>query len=177
LVKALVDLHRFDLEVHSEGIGQGASFEIGFPLTAAPPDAIPESRVETRPLSLLLIEDNVDISDTLAELLKDSGHHVQVAASAEDALVALGIRKPDIVLCDIGLPGIDGLTLAGQLREEPSFRDLKLVAMTGYGDASTRACIEQAGFDRYLIKPVKLEALQHCLARLAVAPWQWINRR
>jgi two-component system CheB/CheR fusion protein len=177
LVKGLVDLHRFELNVYSAGAGRGASFELEFPLTAAPAERPPESQVETRPLTLLLVEDNVDIADTLAELLTDAGHQIEVARSAEDALLELKARRPDIVLCDIGLPGMDGLTLATRLREDPDMRDLKLIAMTGYGDASTRACIERAGFDRYLIKPVQLTSLQHSLRRLAAAPAQWINRR
>lgn len=170
LVKGLVELHGFELHADSRGRGHGASFRIEFPLTRPAESRPPESRVNARRLDLLLVEDNVDIADTLAELLGSAGHRVRCVASGEAALDALRSGRPDIVLCDIGLPGIDGLAVAAHIRKEPSLSDLKLIAMTGFGDASTRQRIEAAGFDRYLIKPVQLEALSQCLARLAPVP-------
>jgi signal transduction histidine kinase/CheY-like chemotaxis protein len=176
LVKGLVDLHGFQLHVHSEGPGCGAVFRIDFPLREPPECVAPESRVEMRALDLLLVEDNADIADTLAELLVASGHEVESVGSAEQALRVLRARRPDVVLCDIGLPGMDGMELAALLRAEPALKDLKLVAMTGYSDATTRTRVEGAGFDRLLIKPVELDALSQCLARLA-APARALSRR
>ena len=128
-------------------------------------------------MRLLVVEDNVDFAETLSELLTSAGHQVHVVPSAEAALIALHERQPDVVLCDIGLPGIDGLTLANRIRSDGELQDLKLVAMTGYGDAPTRGRIERAEFDRYLTKPVQLDALQQCLARLAAAPARREERR
>jgi two-component system CheB/CheR fusion protein len=168
LVKGLVDLHGFELTVHSAGPARGAWFEIRFPVEEAPESLPPPSRVDSRQLELLLVEDNADIGETLAELLTASGHRVRLASSAEDALERLRHERPDVVLCDIGLPGMDGLEFARSVRADPELHGLKLVAMTGYGDASARSRIESAGFDRHLIKPVRLDALRECLARVAV---------
>jgi signal transduction histidine kinase/chemotaxis methyl-accepting protein methylase/ActR/RegA family two-component response regulator len=166
LVKGLADLHGFRLQVKSEGRGRGAQFRLDFPLVEAPEAAPPESRVELKPLELLLVEDNRDIADTLAELLVTSGHRVSVVGTGEEAIDALRARRPEVVLCDIGLPGIDGLTLASLVRRDPALAHLKLVALTGFSDASTRERIEEAGFDRLLIKPVQLDTLRDCLARV-----------
>jgi PAS domain S-box-containing protein len=167
LVKGLVELHGFELAVHSAGPGLGASFQIDFPLCAAPESPAPESRVDGRPLDLLLVEDNPDIAETLAEILGVAGHRVEVQGNAEDALGSLRRRRPDAVLCDIGLPGMDGLELATRLRADPALCDIMLVAMTGFSDSATRSRIERVGFDRHLIKPVQLDALRECLERVA----------
>jgi signal transduction histidine kinase/CheY-like chemotaxis protein len=176
LVKGLVELHGFQLRAASPGVGGGASFEIEFGLIDAPESRPPESRVDMRALELLLIEDNVDIAETLGELLAASGHRVETVGSAELALEHLRRRRPDIVLCDLGLPGMDGLELATRLRADPELSGLKLVAMTGFGDASTQSRVEQAGFDRILIKPVQLEALRHCLSRVAASCSHRVSR-
>jgi signal transduction histidine kinase/CheY-like chemotaxis protein/chemotaxis methyl-accepting protein methylase len=177
LAKGLVDLHGFRLAARSAGPGQGACFEIEFPLTPAEERRAPESRISSRPLDLLLVEDNVDIAETLAELLEAAGHHIEVEGSAEDALESLRRRRPDVMLCDIGLPGMDGLELATRLRADPAFSDLKLVAMTGFGDSSTQERIRRAGFDRYLVKPVQLEALRECLLGVASVASSRAHRR
>jgi signal transduction histidine kinase/ActR/RegA family two-component response regulator len=176
LVKSLVHLHGFRLLAHSDGPGRGASFGIDFPATQAPDTPAPESRTDLRGLELLLVEDNLDVAETMAELLVAAGHRVELAASAEAALERLHERRPDLVLCDIGLPGMDGLALASRLRADPSLMDLKLVAMTGFGDASTRSRIEKAGFDRHLIKPVQMDALRHCISRVAALPAARLDR-
>ena len=170
LVKGLLELHGFDIRVDSEGIGRGARFRISFPETSAPDSPAPESRVDRRPLDLLLVEDNSDIAETLVELLAAVGHQVRRVSSAEAALDTLSQHPPDVLLCDIGLPGMDGIELAKRLRQDERFHALKLVAMTGFGDASTRDRVVQAGFDRMLIKPVSLDSLSHCLSRVAAAP-------
>jgi signal transduction histidine kinase/CheY-like chemotaxis protein/SAM-dependent methyltransferase len=176
LVKGLVDLHGFQLRAASPGVGGGATFEIEFALSEAPESRLPESRVEMRALELLLVEDNVDVAETLGELLAAAGHRVATVGSAELALEHLRQRRPDIVLCDLGLPGMDGLELAARLRAEPEHAGLRLVAMTGFGDASTQSRAEQAGFDHMLVKPVQLDALRHCLTRVAAAPSRRVGR-
>lgn len=177
LVKGLVDLHGFRLQADSAGSGRGASFQIEFPVILAPESMPPESRVDTRGLELLLVEDNADVAETLAELLVGAGHRVEHRGSAEEALELLRRSRPDVVLCDIGLPGMDGLELATRLRADPDLGHLKLVAMTGFGDATTKARIENAGFDRHLIKPVAIDALRHCLARVAAMEPRRSSRR
>jgi signal transduction histidine kinase/chemotaxis response regulator CheB/SAM-dependent methyltransferase len=167
LVKALVELHGFHVSAHSEGAGRGAQFRIEFSTTPHPVRARPESYIDMRRLRLLVVEDNADIRDTLAELLESAGHEVESIGSAEAALAILSRRLPDVVLCDIGLPGMDGLELAGLVRSRPEWSALKLVAMTGYADANSRLRIQKAGFDRHLSKPVELDALWGCLATLS----------
>lgn len=177
LVKGLVDLHGFQLHVQSDGPGRGALFRVDFPLTIAPEAPPPESRPEPRGLELLLVEDNPDVAETLAELLTASGHDVETVGSGEQALASLRTHHRAVVLCDIGLPGMDGVSLARQVREDPTLADVQLVAMTGYSDAATRQRMEQAGFSRMLIKPVQLSALRHCLARLDRERRKGLNRR
>lgn len=167
LVRGLCDLHGFSLMVQSEGAGRGACFQIEIPLVAAPDSVAPESRVDGRSLQLLLVEDNADVAETLAELLQAEGHRVEVVESAERGLDVLRVRRPDAVISDIGLPGMDGLGLARSVRDEPSLSNLKLVALTGFGDATSQLRMKEAGFDRWLIKPVQLDALRSCLARMA----------
>jgi signal transduction histidine kinase/CheY-like chemotaxis protein len=169
LVKGLLELHGFEIRAESQGLGRGARFSIAFPTTAAPDAPAPTSEVAVGRLDLLVVEDNPDIAETLAELLAVAGHRVDRVESAEAALVALGVHQPDVLLCDIGLPGMDGLALAARLRQDERFHALKLVAMTGFGDASTRRRVEEAGFDRMLIKPVGMAALSQCLARVAAS--------
>lgn len=168
LVKGLCDLHGFALTAHSHGPGRGACFQIEFALGAAPEGSPPESRVDGRSLDLLLVEDNEDVADTLAELLRAEGHRVHVVESGERGLQLLTERHPDAVLSDIGLPGMDGLTFARRIRHDPTLSKIRLVALTGFGDSATESRIIAAGFDRRLIKPVGLEALRSCLARVAV---------
>jgi signal transduction histidine kinase/ActR/RegA family two-component response regulator len=170
LVKGLAALHGFRLSAHSAGVGRGARFEINFPLAAAVETPAAPSRPEARHLDLLMVEDNQDIAETMAELLGAAGHHVVIAGSAERALELLQESRPDVVLCDIGLPGMDGVELAARLRAHPVHRTSKLIAMTGFGDASTQVRIEAAGFDYHLIKPVRLDALRQALSRVAQRP-------
>jgi PAS domain S-box-containing protein len=169
LVKGLAELHGFDVRATSEGRGRGASFRIEFPLIAAPESPAPVSRVDLRPLDLLLVEDNPDIVETLSELLTVAGHRVRSAGTAEEALELLRAQRPDVLLCDIGLPGMSGLELGQRLRADPELAGIKRVAMTGYGDPATQGHIARAGFERTLIKPVQLAALRHCLSRVAAA--------
>lgn len=155
------------IAAQSDGTGRGACFQIDFPLVSAPGEAAPASRVDCRCLDLLLVEDNPDVAETLAELLQAEGHRVEMVACGERGLEVLRARPLDAVISDIGLPGMDGLALARCLRDDPDLSRIKLVALTGFGDAATEARIKAAGFDRCLIKPVQLDALRRCLARVA----------
>jgi two-component system CheB/CheR fusion protein len=166
LVHGLTKLHGFRITAQSEGLGRGATFRLTFPLVDAPEAVAPPSQAAHRALDLMLVEDNGDVSETLAELLEIDGHRVEVASTAELALERLGKRGFDVVLVDIGLPGMSGIELAARLRKHPELSSLALVALTGFGDAATEGRLLDAGFDRYLLKPVRFEALRHCLARV-----------
>jgi two-component system CheB/CheR fusion protein len=106
----------------------------------------------------------------LAILLRAWGHEVALASDGATALAAAAEHQPDIVLLDIGLPGMDGYQVAQQLRKMPGMEKAMLIAITGYGQEQDRRLSEQAGFDHHLVKPVDLDTLQSLLARARLDP-------
>ena len=168
LVKGLVELHGGAVHGHSEGPGRGSEFVVRLPLALAPSDARPAAggRRERRSLDVVIIEDNVDAAHTLAEVLRIEGHRVRVAVDGRSGIALARERAPDVVLCDIGLPDIDGYEVARTLRRDGSLRAVRLVALTGYARAEDRARAEEVGFDAHLPKPPQLDVL---LAMLAAA--------
>jgi CheY-like chemotaxis protein len=103
---------------------------------------------------VLVVEDNADAREMLRILLESDGHAVQTAADGTEGLAALRAFRPDVALVDVGLPGIDGYTLARMAREDAETRAIRLVALTGYGQTEDRARALAAGFDRHVTKPV-----------------------
>jgi len=128
-------------------------------------DALPSHRS----LRVLVIEDNSDAAETLRDLLRLFGHEAEVALSGPAGLEAAGSLQPDVVLCDIGLPGMDGYAVAGSLRSEPATRAARLVALTGYGRESDRQRTREAGFDLHLVKPLEPLELKRLLEEWAKA--------
>ena len=122
-----------------------------------------------KPLRVLVIEDNRDAAETLGDLLGLFGHEVELAHTGPAGVEAAQRFRPDVVLCDIGLPGMDGYAVARQLRRDPETAALRLVALTGYGRDSDRRQAEEAGFDLYLIKPVGPAELKTLLEGWAVS--------
>lgn len=167
LTKGLVELQGGSLQVSSEGLGRGATFTLRLPLqpeaTLAPePAAVPAAR--QRPRRVLVIEDNQDAARTLAELLELSGNEVQLAFDGDSGLAAASRFAPEVVITDIGLPGeTDGYAVARRLRASESLRQVFLIALSGYADAQSRERARQAGFDRYLFKPVDVGQLEEAL--------------
>ena len=117
-----------------------------------------------RPRRCLLIEDHVDAAESLAMLLQLIGHEVEVAFDGAAGLAKARSQRPEVVLCDIGLPGMDGYAVARALRAAPETGSAFLIALTGYGQDDDRRRALEAGFDAYLIKPIDLEALRRLLA-------------
>ena len=113
---------------------------------------------------VLIVDDNEDAANSLAMLLKLGGHETTSVYSAMDALAQAAEFKPDVVLLDIGLPGMDGYEVAQKLRELPGLRDIRLVAVTGYGRSDDRRRAREAGFDDHLTKPVEFGLLEKTLA-------------
>lgn len=113
---------------------------------------------------MLVVDDNVDTVDSLAMLMKELGHDVRKAYDGTTALEAALDCRPDVVLLDIGLPGLDGYPLATQIREHATLADVALVALTGYGSELARQRSLGAGFDHYLTKPADLNQLKEILA-------------
>jgi PAS domain S-box-containing protein len=171
LVKGLVELHEGSVTAHSAGVGRGSVFTLTLPLVTAPADAetTPEAASD-RPagLRILVVEDNADAAVSIQMLLELDGHAVDVALDGASGVSAARRHRPDIVLCDIGLPGgMNGYEVARQLRASPGLEDVMLVAVTGYGQDEDRQKSAAAGFDRHLLKPIDFAELGMLLNDLA----------
>lgn len=172
LVKHLVELHRGDVAVHSPGPGRGSTFTVRLPLARAEPGAATEAAT-TAPAPhsarrILIVEDDPAVARSLTMLLQSRGHMVALAPDGETALIQARCFAPQVVLLDLGLPGMDGFEVARQLRVEHG-PALPLVALSGYGSAQDLAQAQAAGIDQHLLKPVDLARLEAMLAALPPA--------
>jgi two-component system CheB/CheR fusion protein len=170
LARGLVELHGGSIDAHSAGPGTGAEFRVRLPL-GSPPNESPSSDPAGPPSArrVLIVEDNVDAGETLSALLQLRGHRVTVALSGAQALEILRGQGADIVLCDLGLPGMSGYEVARAVRADAGLRGIRLVALTGYGQPEDRKRTAEAGFDAHLVKPVDLQALDGLLVRIAAS--------
>jgi signal transduction histidine kinase/CheY-like chemotaxis protein len=169
LVRGLVELHGGEARAASAGPGQGAEFTIGLPVSqpAAAAGVAAAGDIPARhPLRILVVEDNRDAAETMRVLLELSGHQVVVAHSGSRGVESAREFRPEVVLCDLGLPGMDGLAVARALRQDEATASAHLIAMTGYGSEADQQQCRDAGFDRHLTKPVDPEELQRILAAL-----------
>lgn len=166
LVRRLVELHGGAVTAASPGLGLGSTFTVQLPLaTGIGNGAAVEAPASeaTPPLRVLIADDNHDAADTLRELLQAGGHTTRVAYDGAGALAIAEQFRPDLVLLDIGMPGMDGYDTARAMRRLPGLEDVTLTALTGWGAAEDRARTRAAGFDHHLLKPVKLGELQAML--------------
>jgi CheY-like chemotaxis protein len=168
VVKRLIEMHGGRVEARSEGMGRGTLFEIRLPLIKRPHVA-PDSRrpPEVVPQKILVVDDNIDAADTLALLLQLEGHHAEAVYESVQALEKARIFKPQVVLLDIGLPGMNGYELAERLRSMPELSATRLIALTGYGKSEDFQRTKAAGFDDHLVKPVDGATLKQALAENA----------
>ncbi|MFP2897865.1 response regulator [Corallococcus sp. 4LFB] len=168
LVRNLVEEHGGQVDVFSEGPGQGSLFTVTLPLLtdAARPEATVE-RIESRrgEWRILLVDDNPDAREGLSEMLQLWGHTVAVAEDGPEALAMATPGTYDVIILDIGLPGLDGYQVAQELRGRVA-SDAHLIALTGYGAPEDRSRSEKAGFDLHLVKPVELVEIGRVLAQL-----------
>jgi CheY-like chemotaxis protein/nitrogen-specific signal transduction histidine kinase len=167
LVKGFIELHGGIVQAFSRGVGQGSEFTLELPLLSKPlQEAVLEKNPTQHPLRILVVDDMRDTADTLRLILEHEGHTVAVAYNGEDCLATLKRFRPDVVLCDIGLPGkLDGYAIARLIRNDPLLRSTFLIAITGYGSDQDREEASKAGFDDHLIKPVSFESVQESLAK------------
>ena len=166
LVKGIVELHGGEVRAESLGLGRGATFTLLLPRAGQPEASEPPPPTDpARPgaLRILVVEDNIDAADTLRDLLELFGHQVEVAYTGSQGLEAAQQFRPEVVLCDIGLPGMDGYTVARRLRQDPNTADSRLIALTGYGRDTDRQLAQEAGFDLHLVKPVAPDELRQRL--------------
>jgi CheY-like chemotaxis protein len=168
LVKGLVELHGGEVWASSEGAGRGAEFTIRLPLDVpAAADEPPEGQRPDSPAPsrVLVVEDNIDAAQSLRMLLKMGGHEVAVAHDGPTALETAGSFRPELVLCDLGLPGgMSGYDVARALRQSPETAATSLIALSGYGRDEDRRRSHEAGFDLHLTKPVDFARLRQILA-------------
>lgn len=167
LARRLAELHGGSLSVASEGEDQGASFTLRLPAhddQGAAPDVTEPS---TKPsligkLTVVVIEDNEDAADTLVLWLKEMGHEVQLARTGPEGVELVRRTRPDVVLCDIGLPGMDGVAVCAQVKQIPMSQPV-MVALTGWGMEADRRRTKNAGFDHHLVKPVAPDNLRQIM--------------
>ena len=170
LVKSLVELHEGSVTAESEGPGRGACFAVRLPLAPelGQPAASPAAEAGTAgQRRVLVVEDNEDAAGSLAEVLQLYGHTVELAWNGAQALAAAVTFRPDVVLCDIGLPGMDGYEVAAALRTHPDTRHACLIALSGYALQEDVERARQAGFDHHMAKPPDLVALERLIGGLA----------
>ena len=169
LVRRLVELHGGTVSAASAGIGRGSTFTVCLPLAALDGASLPptpSTAVEPSPatrLRVLITDDNRDAADTLSDLLLNDGHDTRVAYDGAGALAVAAEFRPDVVLLDIGMPGMDGYETARAMRRLPGLEHVTLAALTGWGAAEDRARSRAAGFDHHLLKPIVLAELQALL--------------
>ncbi|MFD2365640.1 response regulator [Pseudoduganella sp. GCM10020061] len=161
LVRRLVELHGGTVSAMSDGSGAGSTFMIRLPRVAAQEKAAPEQKAagESGKPSVLLIEDNDDGREMMAMMLSTHGFAVRHAADGVQGVDLAAASVPDVALVDIGLPGIDGYEVARRLRASALTQNIRLIALTGYGQAEDHRRVMEAGFDVHLVKPVQMDAL------------------
>lgn len=173
LVKGLVELHGGRIEAQSDGPGKGAKFLVEFPVINYVDNGVPLHASLTQrqrdALRVLVVEDNADAAESLQILLGCHGFQVTIARTGKEGLAFAKEQQPDVVLCDIGLPQMDGYAVAQALRADVATRDLHLIALTGYGREEERQKALAAGFDDHLVKPADPAALVEVLQRGRVA--------
>ncbi len=170
LIRGIVELHGGTVRVQSGGTGRGAAFAVRLPLAEPAEAALPARSADGVGgirLRVLVVEDNVDAAESLRRLLRLHGHEVSVAVNGFDGVAEAKRCHPDAVVCDIGLPGMDGYAVASALRGDPETARARLIAVTGYGRAEDRACALSSGFDEHIVKPADPEVLLSKLAKSA----------
>ncbi|MCE9581241.1 MAG: PAS domain S-box protein [Planctomycetes bacterium] len=168
LVQRLTKMQGGTVEAHSEGSGKGSEFVVWLPVVAGP--VIVAKSPVTDPvappgelLRVLVVDDNVDACNMLTMLLEQRGHTVQKAYTGLVALESALSGRPDVILLDIGLPGMNGYEIARRLRQNPAMKNTRLVALTGYGTSEDVVLAREAGFDAHLLKPVDLSEVEKLL--------------
>jgi CheY-like chemotaxis protein len=148
-------------------VGRGTEFTVWLPIALAPTAteaAPPPAAVPARLLRILIVDDNPDAVASLLELLELWGHTVAVAYSGPEAVEVARQFRPEVVLCDLGLPGFDGYQVATALRQDPVTAATRLIVVSGYGQIEDEQRAREAGFDQYLVKPIDIEDLKRLLA-------------
>jgi len=172
LSRKLAEMHGGSLEAHSEGVDKGSEFTLRIPLFVTRPlseegrghAAAPTAVSQSIPQRVLIVDDNVDVAATLNLLLKALGHETCVVHDGVAALKMAVEFHPDVVLLDVGMPGLDGYEVARRLNALKSKRAFRIIAVTGWGQEADRTKSREAGFDLHLLKPVNVDELVRALS-------------
>ncbi len=175
LVRRLVELHGGMLQVRSAGVGQGAEFIVRLPIAASDSSSQPgpggvspavegaPPHAAAKPARVLVVDDSADTVETMAKLLRLSGHHVRTSFDGEDAVIAAAEFHPDVVLLDLGLPRIDGYEACRRIRRGTLGEPPVIIAVTGWGQEADRRRSREVGFDHHLTKPVDFSEVERLM--------------
>ena len=171
LVKRLVEMHDGSVVAHSDGQGRGCEVTVRLPILieqALPETTAPEASRKSKGAShrILIVDDNRDAGKSLGLLLKIAGHVVDFAFDGEEAIAKAELFRPELILLDIGLPKINGYDACREMRTREWGKTIKMVALTGWGQAEDRRKSHEAGFDRHLVKPIEYGELTKILAEI-----------
>ncbi|WP_187395073.1 hybrid sensor histidine kinase/response regulator [Pigmentiphaga aceris] len=166
--RQLIHMHGGTLRAESDGLGKGATFTVRLPMAAEPESerAAPGAATEAENLAsqeILVVDDNIDAADSFTTMLELSGHVVTTVYTGADALAAVAKRRPSLVFCDIGMPGMNGYEVAERIRADASLAPVRLIAVTGWGRDEDKRLALEAGFDAHLAKPIAWAAVEAVL--------------
>jgi CheY-like chemotaxis protein len=173
LVRRLVEMHGGSVRATSEGTGRGSEFVVCLPVLPvdhASPAPAADDVVEALARRILVVDDNEDAAETLAMVLKRTGHETKLAFNGQEAVEATATFRPDLILMDLGMPVLNGFEAAREIRQQPWSEGVVLVALTGWGQDEDRRKSAEAGFDGHLVKPVEFAALNELLAEFPLRP-------
>ncbi|WP_295991355.1 hybrid sensor histidine kinase/response regulator [Rugamonas sp.] len=186
LARSIVEMHGGTISVASAGIGLGSEFTVRLPLAstaAAPPPTVATASPPTaiarrgRRLRILLVEDNMDANETLCQLLERAHHVVTQRFDGVTALASAAVQPYDVVICDIGLPGMDGYTLVEKIRSAAQWDMPRFIATSGYSEAYDQQRATRIGFDHYFVKPLAIDELLALIDRLEPAAARHTHHR
>ena len=171
LARRLIELHNGSIKATSQGLGRGSEFMINVPLShtrhkSTVSDESQRDGPGTRSHRVLIVDDNADAASSIEILLREMGHDTRTAHDAQSALTQADLFKPEIVLLDLGLPGVDGLEVAQKIKAKPDGENVSLIAVTGWSQDHDRSRTTEAGFAAHLVKPVTAEEIRTALARV-----------
>lgn len=172
LVLRLVEMHGGTISAHSEGAGKGSVFTVRLPIVSTGirqderPDAVDAPNVKTEPLRVLVVDDNIPSAQTTGWMLELIGHESTLAHDGLEAIESARRLKPDVIVMDIGLPGMNGYDVCRELRKDALFKNTVMIAQTGWGQERDRQEALEAGFNHHLVKPVDFQVFSGLLATL-----------